>query len=77
MRRLTSCLAAAVVLTSQAPLSGQTPLLVENVTPIDGTGRPAVPHAWVLVEGDRITRIAAREIEAPGGRSGSTAREGS
>ena len=26
-----------------------------------------MPHVWVLVEGDRITRIAGREIEAPGG----------
>jgi imidazolonepropionase-like amidohydrolase len=39
--------------------------LFENVTLIDGTGRPAVPNAWVLVEGDRITRVAVREIEAP------------
>jgi imidazolonepropionase-like amidohydrolase len=39
--------------------------LIENVTLIDGTGRPAVPNAWVLVEGDRITRVAVREIEAP------------
>ncbi len=65
MRLLTPCLAAAVVLASQAPLSGQASLLFENVTLIDGTGRPAVPNAWVLVEGDRITRVAVQEIEAP------------
>jgi imidazolonepropionase-like amidohydrolase len=41
--------------------------LFENVTLIDGTGRPAVPNAWVLVEGERITRVALREIEAPRG----------
>ncbi|MCH7531849.1 MAG: amidohydrolase family protein [Gemmatimonadetes bacterium] len=67
MRLLTPCLAAAVFLTSQAPLSGQASLLFENVTLIDGTGRPAMPNAWVLVEGDRITRVAVREIEAPEG----------
>ena len=67
MRLLTLCLAVVVLLTSQAPLSGQASLLFENVTLIDGTGRPAVPNAWVLVEGDRITRVAAREIEAPRG----------
>jgi len=67
MRLLTPCLAAAVFLTSQAPLSCQESLLFENVTLIDGTGRPAVPNAWVLVEGDRITRVAVREIEAPEG----------
>jgi imidazolonepropionase-like amidohydrolase len=67
MRLLTPFLAAVVLLASQAPLSGQASLLFENVTLIDGTGRPAVPNAWVLVEGDRITRVAAREIEAPRG----------
>ncbi len=65
MRLLTPCLAAVLLLTSHAPLSGQASLLFENVTLIDGTGRPAVPNAWVLVEGDRITRVAVREIEAP------------
>ena len=65
MRLLTPCLAAVLLLTSHAPLSGQASLLIENVTLIDGTGRPAVPNAWVLVEGDRITRVAVREIEAP------------
>ncbi|MEE2844861.1 MAG: amidohydrolase family protein [Gemmatimonadota bacterium] len=65
MRLLTPCLAAVLLLTSHAPLSGQASLLFENVTLIDGTGRPAVPNAWILVEGDRITRVAVREIEAP------------
>lgn len=65
MRLLTPCLAAVLLLMSHAPLSGQASLLIENVTLIDGTGRPAVPNAWVLVEGDRITRVAVREIEAP------------
>jgi imidazolonepropionase-like amidohydrolase len=65
MRLLTPCLAAVLLLTSHAPLSAQASLLIENVTLIDGTGRPAVPNAWVLVEGDRITRVAVREIEAP------------
>ena len=67
MRLLSPCLAAVLLLTSQAPLSGQASLLFENVTLIDGTGRPAVPNAWVLVEGERITRVALREIEAPRG----------
>ena len=67
MRLLTPYLAAAILLTAQSPLSSQESLLFENVTLIDGTGRPAVPNAWVLVEGDRITRVAVREIEAPQG----------
>jgi imidazolonepropionase-like amidohydrolase len=64
---LTHCLAVTIFLTVQAPLNAQSSLLFENVTLIDGTGRPAMPNAWVLVEGDRITRVAAREIEAPRG----------
>jgi imidazolonepropionase-like amidohydrolase len=67
MRLLTHCLAVAIFLTVQAPLNAQSSLLFENVTLIDGTGRPALPNAWVLVEGDRITRVAASEIEAPRG----------
>jgi imidazolonepropionase-like amidohydrolase len=67
MRRLTPCLAVAIFLTAQVPLTAQPSLLFENVTLIDGTGRPAVPNAWVLVVGERITCVAAREIEAPRG----------
>ncbi len=40
-------------------------LLIENVTLIDGTGRPSVPGSSVLVEGDRITRVERGAIEAP------------
>ena len=52
-----------------APLAAQQrpPLLIHDVTLIDGTGRPAVAGASVLVEGDRITRIARGRIEAPAG----------
>jgi len=51
-----------------APLvAGQSSaLLIEDVTLIDGTGRPAVAGAWVLVEGDRISRVSAVPIRAPG-----------
>lgn len=41
-------------------------LLIEDVTLIDGTGRPAVEHAWVLVSGDRIERVSRQRIDAPG-----------
>ena len=67
MRRLTLCFTALLLLATQAPLEGQSSLLIEDITLIDGTGRPAVPNSWVLVEGDRITRVAVREIEAPAG----------
>jgi len=42
-------------------------LLIENVTLIDGTGRPPVAGASVLVDGDRISRIARGSIDAPRG----------
>jgi len=42
-------------------------LLIENVTLIDGTGRPAMAGASVLVDGDRISRIARGSIDAPRG----------
>ncbi len=42
-------------------------LLIENVTLIDGTGRPSVAGASVLVDGDRISRIARGSIDAPPG----------
>ncbi len=42
-------------------------LLIENVTLIDGTGRPSVAGVSVLVDGDRISRIARGSIDAPRG----------
>jgi imidazolonepropionase-like amidohydrolase len=48
-------------------LHGQTTaLLIHDVTLIDGTGRPAIGGAWVLTDGDRIVRISATPIDAPG-----------
>ena len=35
-------------------------LLIENVTLIDGTGRPPRSNTWVYVEGDRIVSIESR-----------------
>jgi imidazolonepropionase-like amidohydrolase len=42
-------------------------IAIENVTLIDGTGRPAVPGASVLIEGNRIAGVSAQPIEAPAG----------
>lgn len=41
-------------------------LLIEKVTLIDGTGRPAVENAFVLVEGERITRVGRGTLEQAG-----------
>lgn len=56
---------AAVALMLSASLSAD--LLIENVTLIDGTGRPAVGDASVLIEGERITRVSRAALEAPEG----------
>ena len=50
-----------------APVTFAATLLIENVTLIDGTGRPSVAGASVLVDGDRISRIACGTIDAPRG----------
>lgn len=50
-----------------APATFADTLLIENVTLIDGTGRPSVEGASVLVDGDRISRIARGTIDAPRG----------
>ncbi len=43
----------------------QTSLLFERVTLIDGTGRPPVAGAYVLVSGERIARVSREPIDAP------------
>jgi len=47
--------------------SGAATLLIENVTLVDGTGRPPVAGASVLVDGDRISRVVRGSIDAPRG----------
>ena len=42
-------------------------LLIEEVTLIDGTGRPPVVGAYVLVEGDRISTVSREPLDAPAG----------
>ncbi len=40
-------------------------LLIENVTLIDGTGRPPVAAASVLIESDRISLVSRQPIDPP------------
>ena len=42
-------------------------LTIRNVTLIDGTGRPAIPNATVVVEGARITQVTTQPVTAPAG----------
>lgn len=48
-------------------LQAQQALAFENVTVIDGTGRPAMPHACVLATGDRITYVGGCPMTIPAG----------
>ncbi|HEX5070210.1 MAG TPA: amidohydrolase family protein [Vicinamibacterales bacterium] len=42
-------------------------LVIRNVTLIDGTGRPAVPGATVVVEGARITQVTTQPVTPAAG----------
>lgn len=42
-------------------------ILIENVTLIDGTGRPAVSNSFVLIKGSRIAKVDDDPIKAPKG----------
>jgi imidazolonepropionase-like amidohydrolase len=52
---------------SAANAQTKSSIAIEHVTVIDGTGRPAIPDATVLIEGDRITRVSRTEITIPTG----------
>jgi imidazolonepropionase-like amidohydrolase len=42
-------------------------LVIRNVTLIDGTGRPPIQNANVLVEGARITQVTTQPVTTPAG----------
>lgn len=62
-------LVLAVVHPHSNDLQGQqqSVLVIEDVTLIDGTGRPPVPNAYVVVRGNRIVAVDSHPIEAPAG----------
>jgi imidazolonepropionase-like amidohydrolase len=73
MRRFRTSIGSGVLallfgLTTGAPAaaSGQS-VLIEDVTLIDGTGRPPLAGAYVLLEGDRITTVSRTPLDAPAG----------
>lgn len=45
----------------------QADLLINNVTLIDGTGRPVIEGASVMVEGDRISEVSRQSLQATKG----------
>ncbi len=58
-------LAAFALLLPSLPVSAT--VLINNVTVIDGTGKPAKPGQTVLVDGDRIVAIKDHAVPAPKG----------
>jgi imidazolonepropionase-like amidohydrolase len=66
---LLACSVAPLTPSLSTPLPAQRPsaILIHDVTLIDGTGRPAVAGASVLIQGDRIARVATGPIVAPAG----------
>lgn len=61
---LARSLAALALVTATAASAD---LVIENVTVIDGTGRPAMSGVTVVVEDDRISRVSRGGAEAPRG----------
>ena len=62
--RLLSIILANIALAGSLGAAADT-LLIENVTLIDGTGRPPVAGASVLIDGDRIKQISRNSIDSP------------
>jgi len=56
--------AITVALAAMAPIASAE-ILIENVTIISGDGAAPISNAHVLIEGDRISRIADRPIDPP------------
>lgn len=59
-------IAIASIMSGPGEATGQG-LLIEDVTLIDGTGRPPIVGAYILVEGDRIRTISRDPLDAPAG----------
>ena len=59
--------AVGLVVMCAARLYGQSAIAIENVTLIDGTGRPAMANACVVVNNGRVERTGACAVAAPAG----------
>jgi imidazolonepropionase-like amidohydrolase len=71
IRRVLHALVSFVSLVSallQVPGPPPERLILEHVTVIDGTGRPPVPGQSIVIEGDRIVRVASAGAVGPGER---------
>lgn len=62
--RVAGCF-AAIAASFASPCASAAGLLFENVTVIDGSGAPPEAGMMVLVEGERIVKVADHAIDAP------------
>lgn len=63
--RFATAFVSAVFLLLATSASHSASLLIENVTLIDGTGKPPQPNSWVHIDGDRISATGAKGIRPP------------
>ena len=64
---LSFVLVCLLVFAGASPAADDPALLIENVTLIDGTGRPPLPGAYVLVEGERVVAVSPDPLSVPAG----------
>jgi imidazolonepropionase-like amidohydrolase len=57
----------ALLLVGASAEGQETALVIEGVTVVDGTGKPPVANLSIVVEGNRISRVAPGRVEAPAG----------
>ena len=68
MKSSLCALAMLIALGASGPAAQNRALVLEGATLIDGTGRPPLPDAIIVVEGGRIRAVGARgQVSAPAG----------
>src|SRR3954468_3583465 len=68
MKSLVCTFAILIVLGAPGPVAQNRVLVLEGATLIDGTGRPPVPDAVVVIDGNRIRAAGPRgQVSAPAG----------
>src|SRR5262245_24895324 len=70
MRKTSLVLMILCLLSVPRSAAQQTPssaIVIRGVTLIDGTGRPPLANATVLIEGNRITQATTQTVTAPAG----------
>ena len=68
MKSLVCAFAMLIALGASGPAAQNRVLVLEGATLVDGTGRPPVPDAVIVIEGGRIKAVGARgQVSTPAG----------